>query len=365
MAAELSFDVNVEYPGGARIQAELHDALNPGPVAVLFGPSGSGKTTLLRCLAGLQKPTRGRIAFNGSVWYDDAARVNVPPQRRRIGYLFQQYALFPHLTVEQNVAFGLRESSPRERRSKTAEALERFRIRALATRPIARLSGGEQQRVALARTLAAEPDLLLLDEPLSALDSSTRNSLRSELRRDLLRAETPAVVVTHDHAEALALGDSLLVMAQGRLHQSGPVSEVFERPNSEIVARTVGVECVAAAELSRVDGELAVFRVGEREVVGLARDADGEASGYIFIRAENVTLSAQAPSGESARNHLEASVTAVSHEGPLVRVDLDCSFHLAAAITRHSLEEMELRVGSRVYANIKAPAVHFVPRPRA
>ena len=364
LRAKLSFDVTVEHPRGPTIEARLDDVFRHGPVAVLFGPSGSGKTTVLRSLAGLQRPARGRITLGDAVWFDSEKGVETPPQRRRVGYLAQQYALFPHLSVEDNVAYGLRGLSAEARRDRVRATLERFRIDELRGRRVRELSGGEQQRVALARTLAPGPELLLLDEPLSALDSGTRAALRAELRRDLLRAETPAIVVTHDYTEALALGDSLMVMADGRLLQSGPIGEVFERPNSEAVARTVGVDCVAAAELVKIDGELAVYRVGEREVVGLAREADGESSGYIFIRAENVTLAAHAPSGESARNHLEAVVTEVAHEGPLVRVRLDCSFPLAALITRHSLEEMDLRAGSKVWANVKAPAVHFVASPR-
>ncbi len=365
LRAELSFDVSVEYPRGPRIEARLADVFRDGPAAVLFGPSGSGKTTVLRCLAGLQRPARGRIRLDDQVWFDGAKQVEIPPQRRRVGYLAQQYALFPHLSVEENVGYGLRDLSAEARRERVGATLERFRIGDLGRRRVRELSGGEQQRAALARALAPGPDLLLLDEPLSALDAGTRATLRAELRRDLLRAETPAIVVTHDHAEALALGDSLMVMAGGRLLQSGPVGEVFERPNSEAVARTVGVDCVAAAAVERVDGELAVYRVGDRELVGLARDADGETSGYVFIRAENVTLAGRAPSGESARNHVESVVAEVVHEGPLVRVRLDCSFPLAALITRHSLEEMDLRAGSKVWASVKAPAVHFVANPRS
>lgn len=359
MAARLTLDVRLGWPGGARVEADAEWAFEAGPVVVLFGPSGAGKTTLLRCLAGLERPDAGRIAFGGAIWFDRGTFT--PPQRRRVGYLVQESALFPHLTVAGNVGYGLRRRSRAERDRRVGELLERLGIGALAARAVGGLSGGERQRVALARTLAPDPDLLLLDEPLSALDAPTRVALRDDLRRALLDAGTPAVVVTHDREEALTLGDELAVVLDGRLRQSGPVEEVFARPADEAVARALGVDAVIPAEVLSVEGGLAVFRAGAAELTGLADGASAGDRGFLSIRAEDVVLATEAARRESARNHLEARVKGVSGAGPLVRVALDCGCALTALITRRSLEEMGLAPGARVWAIVKAPSVRFTP----
>src|SRR3954470_9507178 len=209
MADELTCDCVKRWASGFTLDASLRIPLDRAPVTVLFGPSGSGKTTLLRVIAGLEYPDRATVAFRGRAWDD------LSPQQRRAGFLFQDYALFPHLTVAKNVEFA----APRER---AQQVMQQFGITALADRLPRGLSGGEKQRVALARAIAAGPDLLLLDEPLSALDSPTRLRLRQELRALLLTAGVPAMVVTHDRTEAIALGDWMAVMVAGRIQQTGP-----------------------------------------------------------------------------------------------------------------------------------------------
>jgi molybdate transport system ATP-binding protein len=209
-------------------------------VAVLFGPSGAGKTLTLQCLAGLLRPDAGRIVVDGRVLFDGEG-VDVPPQGRRVGYVFQGYALFPHLSVAENVGFGLRDLPRARRAEKTRAVLERLGLADFAERLPRDLSGGQRQRVALGRALAIDPALLLLDEPLSALDAPLRRALRDELRAILADWRTAAVVVTHDFTEAYRLADRIVVYDAGRVVQSAPRSELLWQPASESVARIMGI----------------------------------------------------------------------------------------------------------------------------
>jgi len=213
-------------------------------VAVLFGPSGAGKTLTLQCLAGLIRPDAGRIVVDDHVLFDSAAGVDLPPQQRRVGYVFQGYALFPHLTVGQNVAFGLRDRPRAERLARAAEVMERLGLGGLTHRRTGELSGGQRQRVALGRALAIDPALLLLDEPLSALDAPLRRSLRNELRTILSGWGTAAVLVTHDFTEAYQLADRIVIYENGRVIQSAPRAELLWQPASEAVARIMGLRNV-------------------------------------------------------------------------------------------------------------------------
>ncbi len=213
-------------------------------VAVLFGPSGAGKTLTLQCLAGLLRPDTGRIIVDGRVLFDSTTGVDVRPQARRVGYVFQGYALFPHLSVADNVGFGLRDRPRAARAGRTAEVLERLGLSELAGRRPRELSGGQRQRVALGRALATDPALLLLDEPLSALDAPLRRTLRDELRTILREWRTAAVVVTHDFTEAYRLADRIVVYDAGRVVQSAPRSELLWQPASESVARIMGIRNV-------------------------------------------------------------------------------------------------------------------------
>ena len=233
----VSVAITKRYPGftlDVRWEADLS-------VVGLFGPSGAGKTLTLQCLAGLVTPDAGTIVVDGRVFFDAAAGVNLPPQRRRIGYVFQGYALFPHLTVAENVAFGLRDRPRAERRRRAGEVLERLGLGEVADRHPRELSGGQQQRVALGRALAPDPELLLLDEPLSALDAPLRRQLREELGRLIREWGKTVVLVTHDLAEAYQLGERLVVYDAGRVVQAAPKAELLLQPASEAVARLIGM----------------------------------------------------------------------------------------------------------------------------
>ena len=213
-------------------------------VAVLFGPSGAGKTLTLQCLAGLMRPDGGRIVVDNRVFFDAAAGIDLSPRERRIGYVFQGYALFPHLTVAGNVAFGLRDRPRLERLDRTREVIERLGLGGIEERYPREVSGGQRQRVALGRALAIDPALLLLDEPLSALDRPLRESLRDELRRVLDDWQRAAVLVTHDFSEAYRLADRIVVYDAGRVIQSAPRAEILWQPASESVARIMGIRNV-------------------------------------------------------------------------------------------------------------------------
>ncbi len=361
MSAALVVHLVRRYPSGFEVRASWHQPIDPAGITVLFGPSGSGKTTLLRCLAGLERPDDGRIQLGDMVWFDAATGRHVPPQRRRIGFLFQDYALFPHRTVAGNIAFGLVHLSRAERRRRVAELLALFELEGLADRYPHELSGGQQQRVALARALAPHPRLLLLDEPLSALDGPTRDVLRRKLRRWLQALGIPAVIVTHDWLDASTLGQQVLVLDGGQVLQQGPVAEVFSRPISTRVAGIVGVETVVPGEVLSVENGLARVAVGPATLTAVA-SAELNGRVYVCIRAEEVTLLPVPPEATSARNRLLARVVRVEPEGALVRVELEAGFPLVALVTRPSREELQLEPGRSVWALIKAPAIHLVPR---
>ncbi len=358
---EIVLDVEKRFSGGAVVAAALRLPAEGDPVTVLFGPSGAGKTTLLRCLAGLTPPDRGTIRFGEEIWFDAMRGVDRPPQARRLGYLSQQDALFPHLTVGENVRYGLprRDGAAEDR---VREVLRLVRLESKESRRPSELSGVERQRAALARSLAPRPRLLLLDEPLSALDAPTRETLRAELRPLFTAAGIPTVVVTHDRLEALAIGDRIAVLVEGRLRQTGPVPEVFSRPADADVARVVGVETVLPARVAgRAEGLLHLDVSGH----GLtAVDPGPFESGDVFacIRAEEVVLEREARSLTSARNRFAARVLALSNEGPLLRVRLDAGFPLDALVTRHAAAELKLAPGGAVTAVLKAQAIHVVPR---
>ncbi len=212
-----------------------------GGVAALFGPSGAGKTLTLQCMAGLLRPDAGRIVVGGRVLFDAAAGADLPPQGRRVGYVFQGYALFPHLTVADNIGFGLRDRPWPARARRVAEVVDRLGLAGFERRYPRELSGGQRQRVALGRALAIDPALLLLDEPLSALDAPLRRTLRDDLRAVLSEWGTAAVVVTHDFTEAYRLGDRIVVYDGGRVVQAAPRAELLWQPASESVARIMGI----------------------------------------------------------------------------------------------------------------------------
>jgi molybdate transport system ATP-binding protein len=361
MAAEITLNFQKTFVGRASITARLSCPLEPPSVTILFGPSGSGKTTILRCLAGLEQPEEGTISVGDEMWFDATARVTVPPQARRLGYMAQDYALFPNYTVEGNVAYGLTGVSSQEKKRRMDEVLHLLQIEAIAQQNPTQLSGGQQQRVALARAIARRPRLLLLDEPLSALDAPMRARLCKDLRRLLTQLAIPSVVVTHDWTEALALGDQMAVIDNGRVLQTGTPQDVFSRPMNAEVAHVVGIETIVQGTIMVARDELATVQVGTVTLTALASPSLGP-DVFVCLRAEDVTLELTSSAETSARNHLKGTVQTITSLGALVQVTLDCGFLLTALITQSALRELNVRIGRDVRAAFKAGAVHLVSR---
>ena len=360
MAGRLTASFLRRHAPTVSLRVELELDGGDSRVMVLFGPSGSGKTTILRCLAGLDHPQQGFIRFGDDVWFDRAAGIDRPPQQRRLAYVSQDYGLFPHLTVEQNIRFGM--NLPAEKTLDRVETILRtVHLEGMAARWPAQLSGGERQRVALARALARDPQLILLDEPLAALDLPLRNPMRRELRQFLRSVDVPSVVVTHDRVDALTIGDRMAVLSGGGIRQVGPVHEVFSRPIDVQVAASVGVETVVPGEIVESAESLVTARVGAVQVRAAQAGVVSRAV-YVCIRAEDVILESSPHGDVSARNRWAGSVTAIQPEGGVVRVTVDCGFSLNALITRPAYDELRLTQGSTVTAVVKATAVHLIPR---
>jgi molybdate transport system ATP-binding protein len=361
MAAEVAIDITKTFPGRMPINAVLKFELQQATALVLFGPSGSGKTTVLRSIAGLEWPERGTIRFISRTWLDTRTGIRVAPQHRQIGYMAQDYALFPTYTVAGNIAYGLGALPVAERQKRVDEMVELFQLRGFEQAKPRELSGGQQQRVALARAVAPRPQLLLLDEPLSALDLPTRMQLRGELRTLLKHLALPSIIVTHDWAETLSLGDVVAVMGDGQVLQVGVPQDVFCRPANAAVAQIVGVETVIEGQVvEQVEG-LATVRVNGTLLKGLGTNELG-ASVFVCIRAEDVVLEQGGTGLTSARNHLSGRVTEIVPHGVMVHVKIDCGFPLVAMVTRGAQEELKIERGSPVVAVIKAGGVHLVSR---
>ena len=336
----LSFDLSL----GLR-SFELELSLDVGDETVaIVGPSGAGKTTLLRALAGLARPDRGRIALGEHVWFDE--RTNLPPEDRDVGFVFQDYALFPHLSVRANVAFGGGNG--------TVDALlERFGLAGLADERPRSLSGGERQRVALARALARRPSILLLDEPLAALDTHTKARVRADLRGHLRSAGLPTLLVTHDYDDAAALADRVGVLNEGQLVQLGTPSELIAAPASPFVAEFTGANLLLGWARRTDDGLTEVELEGGQLLVS-ADQAEGRVGAV--VHPWEISLARSRPA-DSMQNHVAGIVESVVPVGNRLRVRVG---PLTAEITERAAESLELREGDRVYASFKATGARLV-----
>jgi molybdate transport system ATP-binding protein len=336
---------------------EVKLAVAPGETLALAGPSGAGKTSVLRAVAGLLRPDRGRVTCDGARWLDTEARIDLPPERRNCGYLFQEYALFPHLSAWRNVAYAL----PREgRRERAHELLERFGLGDRADARPSDLSGGERQRVALARALARAPRALLLDEPLSALDARTRGRASRELASALGDAGVPALLVTHDFAEAALLGDRVAVLDAGRIVQEGSARELAAAPASAFVADLTGAVVVTGEARPGPDG-LTLVRLDGSDADAASTDP-GSGRVALSVHPWEIALGpAGATATDSAQNRLEGRVTTVTHVGNRVRVGIEAGQPLVAEVTEPAVRDLELRPGVRVTATWKAAATRLLP----
>jgi molybdate transport system ATP-binding protein len=317
--------------------------IGDGEVVAVLGPNGSGKSTLLRALAGIQPLRTGRIELDGEVLDDPATGTLVPPERRPCGVVFQDYLLFPHLSAQANVAFGLRNrgAGRADAASRALEWLDRLGVAEQASMKPGRLSGGQAQRVALARALATDPRLLLLDEPMAALDVGQRGSVRHELRRHLREFGGSCVLVTHDPLDAAAIADRLVIVESGAVVQEGTLSEVTTHPRTGYVAQLAGLNLLRG----RAGGSRLVLSGGETLAVIAPRD---------------VTLSLDRPNG-SARNAWPTRVAEVNLLGDRARILLDPPIAVTAEITTVSLAELRLTEGAPVWASVKATQIDVYP----
>jgi molybdate transport system ATP-binding protein len=349
----VSLDLNI----GARIgdlALDVEISISTGEIAVLLGPNGAGKTSLLRTLAGLVALDRGHVTVDGDLLEDPRRGIRVPPERRPIGFVFQDYLLFPHLSVLENVAFGLRARGVHkiEARRVASEWLERMELARYAGARPRVLSGGQAQRVALARALAVRPRLLLLDEPLAALDAGTRIAMRRRLVRVLAEFEGTRLLVTHDPLEAMTLGDRLIVIEDGRVVQTGAPDELRERPRSDYVAGLVGLN------LLRGKAGRGVVTLSSGAALVVPGVSDGDV--YAAVHPRAVALYRTRPEG-TPRNVWSGSVDSLDDEGDRIRVKVAGRLPIVAEVTPAAAAELRLAEGGSVWASVKATEIEVYP----
>jgi molybdate transport system ATP-binding protein len=325
---------------------ELSLALAVEGTVALVGPSGAGKTSVLRVIAGLARPEAGRVELGKEPWFDADGGVFVPPERRRVGLVFQEYALFPHLSVRQNVAFG--------GKGRVDELLERFRISHLAASRPRELSGGERQRVALARALAREPGVLLLDEPLAALDAHTKAEVRVELEELLSTLGLPTLIVTHDYEDAATLAETVGVLVGGKIRQIGRPEELVAAPADPFVASFTGANLLHG-HAERLEDGLTSIRLESGDVVYSTDEARGEVG--VVVYPWEVAIARVQMEG-SALNLVAGEVGSVVPVGNRVRVRIG---PLIAEVTAASAAKLQLERGGRAYASFKATGTRLVP----
>jgi len=331
-------------------------------ITVLFGPSGSGKTTILRAVAGIVTPDQGLIKLGEHVYFDAAKNINVPVQKRKVGIVFQDYSLFPHLTAMENVLYGVLLGTYKAKRERARELLSLLSVEYTEHRYPRELSGGEQQRIALARALAADPAILLLDEPLSAVDGGTRSLLLEKIITVQKNSEIPFIYVTHNQAEAVYLGSNLLLLHKGRIVQEGKPVDVFNAPETLSAARVVGTDNILSGlivEHKKSEGITTVnlngcsleaphnpLPVGTRVTVG--------------IRSEDIIVSCERPGRTSARNVLEVNIKRILVGEDIAELIVSCGVDFKVSVTLGTIKALNLKQSDNVFLLIKARACHFL-----
>ncbi len=335
---------------------------------ILFGASGAGKTTLLNCVAGLTRPNSGRIAIGDRVVFDSSSGVNLPVAERHVGYVFQNLALFPHMTAEQNVSYGLNHLRSNERAQRTAAILKAFRIAHLSRRNVRDISGGERQRVALARTLVTDPQLLLLDEPLAALDAPTKSHIIDDLQQWNRTQGIPVLYVTHSREEVFALGECVIVLQDGRILRQGTPHEVMSAPLQETVAQLAGFENIfdAVVEAVSLDRGTMTCRLsgsgGSASIeTPLVRGGVGT-SFRVGIRAGDILLATALPRNLSARNIIPGRIISLDQRDVMISARVQCAVEMEVHLTLAARDSLQLEAGREVWLVIKTHSCHLMQR---
>jgi molybdate transport system ATP-binding protein len=343
----LTIDVNFRVSGG---------------ITVLFGSSGAGKTSILRAIAGIIRPDEGRITLDEKIYFDSAAGISLQMQHRKVGYVFQNHMLFPHLTAEQNVFYGVRSDSRLSARDRVQELLSMLGIQKAAVRYPHELSGGEQQRVALARALATDPLIMLLDEPLSAVDVATRSRLLEEIAAIQQRSRIPFLYVTHNHSEAVRLGNAMIVIDDGKVVQEGAPLEIFNSPQTASAARVVGAENVFVGRILRHQPEDGMTEIDINSCL-IEAPYNGLSIGSqvtIGIRSEDIIVSREHLTQTSARNVLQGAIKNIIRDLDKTELVVFCGIDFKVSVTQAAIRALNLEVGSNVYLLIKARALHVL-----
>lgn len=350
-------------PQGFVLDAEF-DA--PPGITILFGPSGAGKTTLLDCVAGLVRPDSGRIAIGEVALFDAETGINLPVEKRHVGYVFQSLALFPHLTAQQNIEYGLAHLPSSERRSRSGAILQAFHIPHLAQRSARQISGGESQRVALARTLVTDPAVLLLDEPLAALDTVTKRKIMDDLREWNRAHRIPILYVTHSREEVFALGEHVLILDRGRIAVQGTPHEIIAAPQQETVAQLVDFENVfdAIVESVRPERGTMTCRIaaeGASVILETPLVRGGVGSPVrVGIRAGDILLATSAPTGLSARNVIPGRIASLEQRDVIVSARVKCRVEMEVHLTLAARDSLKLTIGREVWLVIKTHSCHLM-----
>jgi len=362
----LAARVSKRLAGAFTLQIDL--ALPPG-FTILFGPSGAGKTTLLDCIAGLTTLDDGAIRVGSRLFFDAVSRVNLPVARRNVGYVFQDLALFPHLSVEANVAYGLDKIASAERTARMSAILEAFHVAHLRERRPREISGGERQRVALARSLVTDPCILLLDEPLAALDAPTKSQIVEDLRRWNDAHRIPILYVTHSREEVFALGERVLVLEAGRLLAQGTPHEVMSAPRQETIAQLAGFENVfdAVVLAAHEDRGTMTCRLASAPQSGPAVEletplvsAEPGARLRIGSRAGDILLATQRPEGLSARNLLPGKITSLVRHDVIIAARVDVGVEMEVHLTLAARDALQLTPGHEVWLIVKTHSCHLM-----
>jgi molybdate transport system ATP-binding protein len=362
---QLTVRVQKRFRGESDSQFTLEVQLAvAGGFTILFGASGAGKSTLLDCIAGLQTPDEGTIAIGETILFDSQSRVNLPPSRRSVAYLLQSLALFPHMTVEQNVQYGLASLNKADRDARSGDVLESFRISSLVQRRPNEISAGERQRVALARALVTLPRVLLLDEPLTALDAVTKARILDDLRAWNRRHRIPILYVTHDREEVFALGESAIVLEEGRIVAQGSPHEVLQRPQSETVAQLAGFENIFDCSMTGSHPEYGTMTC---RIAGSTLDLEvplvrvnASLPLRVGIRAGDILLASSLPQGLSARNVVDGTITSLEQRDMKVIAVVTCGPAFEVHLTLGARESLQLKPGARVWLVVKTYSCHVL-----